>query len=503
MGEIISQDVSGRLKRSLGHYTDLTSLTTQLADKASKTEVYPEDYGAKGDGVTDDTAAIQSAIDAAHGTVGTVKFKPVTYLINGTLYIQKDALIGWDINSKVNNPITLIGSNDTKLFGEGTQSTKGSTVLYKPNAGDLIRINLNSNGYKVIQQSGMIFKNFRMENMCLKGVQGVQTTGLKIFSTRVKLEHVSFISLYRGIDANDAEAGGEQNYCDLWHLSDITLTGTGDWGIRVANDDAGIFERITMETHQSTIQGGLYFSFGRGITLSGLLINSLPSTAMAAIYLSAAHNVNINGSHFEYIQSIGIDIESGGEVTIQNCEFFNPSTKSGSAYPQATNHMIKGIGNGIVVSGNTFSLDRASGYDVYLSGVRNQEKNNTYITSAHNYSAERTASFYVINSKGTSFSQPLFIEVKYDTTSSTIKIYSPEGTDITSQFPNVTWNGNGVDFQNCVPINRAMLAVPVQLYNKYRPVLRNTLGLLVYSLNTSNTLVTTPDANIDFMLYLS
>jgi hypothetical protein len=36
MGEIISQDVSERLKRSLGHYTDLTSITTQLSKKADK-----------------------------------------------------------------------------------------------------------------------------------------------------------------------------------------------------------------------------------------------------------------------------------------------------------------------------------------------------------------------------------------------------------------------------------------------------------------------------------
>jgi lysophospholipase L1-like esterase len=36
MGEIISQDVSNRLKRSLGHYTDLNSLTTQLNEKATK-----------------------------------------------------------------------------------------------------------------------------------------------------------------------------------------------------------------------------------------------------------------------------------------------------------------------------------------------------------------------------------------------------------------------------------------------------------------------------------
>jgi hypothetical protein len=35
MGEIISQDVSGRLKRSLGHYTDLTSLTSQMEASTS------------------------------------------------------------------------------------------------------------------------------------------------------------------------------------------------------------------------------------------------------------------------------------------------------------------------------------------------------------------------------------------------------------------------------------------------------------------------------------
>jgi hypothetical protein len=53
MGEIISQDVSGRLKRSLGHYTDLTSLTSQLAEKASKvkTDAWVDvvaDYNASG-----------------------------------------------------------------------------------------------------------------------------------------------------------------------------------------------------------------------------------------------------------------------------------------------------------------------------------------------------------------------------------------------------------------------------------------------------------------------
>jgi hypothetical protein len=70
MGEIISQDVSGRLKRSLGHYTDLTSLTSQLEERVSDSQgrginpLFPPTplVACKGDG-TDDTTALQAIIN--------------------------------------------------------------------------------------------------------------------------------------------------------------------------------------------------------------------------------------------------------------------------------------------------------------------------------------------------------------------------------------------------------------------------------------------------------
>ena len=51
-----------------------------LAAAAQKTLV-ANDFGAKGDGVAIDTAAIQRALDAAAGRHDTVTLKPGTYLI--------------------------------------------------------------------------------------------------------------------------------------------------------------------------------------------------------------------------------------------------------------------------------------------------------------------------------------------------------------------------------------------------------------------------------------
>ncbi len=48
------------------------------------TVVSANDYGAVGDGVTDDTKAIQAAIDAA-GEGGKVCLAPGTYRVNGEL----------------------------------------------------------------------------------------------------------------------------------------------------------------------------------------------------------------------------------------------------------------------------------------------------------------------------------------------------------------------------------------------------------------------------------
>lgn len=94
--------------------------------------VYPQDFGAVGDGITDDTAAIQAAIDACEAAGGgTVFFPPGTYLVN-TFQTNSDGLqYGLTVGSKV----TLYLGSATIKSSVTLTSTNNLIINNSPNSG--------------------------------------------------------------------------------------------------------------------------------------------------------------------------------------------------------------------------------------------------------------------------------------------------------------------------------------------------------------------------------
>ncbi|HEX9153187.1 MAG TPA: glycosyl hydrolase family 28-related protein [Candidatus Saccharimonadales bacterium] len=96
-----------------------TDVQTTLS--AATTAINVKAYGAMGNGTTDDTAAIQAAIDAVPSTGAAVFLPRGTYVVSSTLTIDKDAtmLIGAGASSVIRVPSGALGIDLIKI-GNGS-----------------------------------------------------------------------------------------------------------------------------------------------------------------------------------------------------------------------------------------------------------------------------------------------------------------------------------------------------------------------------------------------
>jgi len=94
--------------------------------------VHVADHGAVGDGSTDDTAAIQSAIDAA-SEGGAVVFDAASYLLEGRLQIQHSGVVLRGAGSEEDGTVLLFQNSLETLIGESsTWSWSGGLIEFSP-----------------------------------------------------------------------------------------------------------------------------------------------------------------------------------------------------------------------------------------------------------------------------------------------------------------------------------------------------------------------------------
>ena len=203
-------------------------------------------YGAKGDGVTDDTTAIQKAIDA--NVNGAIAFPPGTYLISDTIKInQRCSLHFYGATIKAARVMATMFYTDSWNF----ESSLKTIAMIGDGASCL---DLNNNASVGIRASGLVLQTFSMKNLPdnaigikIDGISKIAniimtnristtgTIGIQFDVTDCRLQHFVPVNIETGIVVNQ----GSTYITDFHPWSTVMPMTNRTVGIRV--NSAGVY----------------------------------------------------------------------------------------------------------------------------------------------------------------------------------------------------------------------------------------------------------------------
>jgi hypothetical protein len=300
---------------------------------------------AKGDGKTDDTAAIQAALDAAGKQGGVVRLPAGKYLVGGSLKVPRGAaLIGCNqapvyIEPLLGTVILATGGRDAEdgpaLFEMGDSATvSGLTVFYPEQKPAAIR----PYAWTFHLQGG----DNTVENVTLIN----SYNGIRIgpeSNVRHRIRSVAGCVLRRGIWLDTCSDIGRienvQWHCHWWSSKAVN----GDWGkvyeYMWRNCEGFIFGRSDWEYVTNTfifpVNIGYHFIATKNGTTNGQFCGIGADAANRCIVADAIQPMGLlitNGQFvaFEGENPIQIVLSAtcAGSVRLQNCAFWGPAVQN-------------------------------------------------------------------------------------------------------------------------------------------------------------------------------
>ena len=304
-----------------------------------------EDFGAKGDGVTDDTAAIQKALDEAGKTGGEVKLAPAKYLVSGSLKIPVGvALTGSAraplyIEPLIGTVVLATGGRDKEegpaLFELGDSATVQGLTVYYP---DQKPEDIHPYSWTFHLQGG----DNTVENVTLIN----SYNGIKIGpepNVRHRIRSVYGCVLRRGIWLdNCTDIGRIENvqwHCHWWSSAKVG----GNWD-RVfeymwKNCEAFIFGRTDWEYVNNTfvfpVNVGYRFIATKNGAMNGQLCGIGADAAQRCIVVEQIQPMGLLITNGQFVAFFGDDpIEivinetCTGSVRLVNCAFWGPANQN-------------------------------------------------------------------------------------------------------------------------------------------------------------------------------
>lgn len=272
-----------------------TSAVTTTVQAKLRESVSVKDFGAVGDGVTDDTAAIQAAITYANSLNGFVKVQlnPSGTYITSTLTPKSGVLL--DLNGAT---LKLKDSTNSPIIYDGGAAT-GSNFGVVNGTLDCNQTNNNSSnvlgGIWLNQWSNLIFEGLTIKN-CSR-------VGLYLYvCDRVSIKRYSFI------DSGTAAAVAAVKYCYAIGLGLTPTPGTGCSNVAIE------------DVYCNNLYGyGILVLGSEDVSIVNSRFSNLTySTFSIAITISESNRVMVNNTKMVSVSGDNLEINSSSNVSVSN-----------------------------------------------------------------------------------------------------------------------------------------------------------------------------------------
>lgn len=305
-----------------------------------------KDFGAVGNGIADDTTAIQAALNAAFTAGG------------GSVYVPTGTY-------KITSP--LIVRSNTFLFGDGASSVIYNTTTVLPPEGDVIHVGYgyewNENGQKfnsasnndatmaellVNDFSNITTKNVSVSNLCVKA-NGLGLGIWTLNASDVVIDNIWSIDTLTPVNvANDA--AGWQAACynvsvsNIFQVSAIALTSWYDLVFVGSAIKVSISKCFNNPDTPTDLDGMIVISGGKYINVSDChLIGEIPSAG---------------GKRGVIVQNASVTDVGSNSITNNNIKsMLDGIFVNNSAENIISNNSIEDCSNGITIQGKSSIID--------------------------------------------------------------------------------------------------------------------------------------------------
>ncbi len=306
------------------------------------------EYGAKGDGTTDDTAAIQACVNACVTAGGGVVYLPPgTYAVSSTITVPQNSYTVAGSSPAIGQagPVIFRGAG-FRQDGYFANSKFATVVMAKALAGDM---------FSTAQGNGHVFSMVAFEDMSIYGnypaLGATQTSGNLI---HIYAWQEGWI---RNVEVLGAYADG--------------IRAENNTGGQTINGSAPVIDTCRVEHCGPGAAGGS--SYGNGITFIGVVMGTVVNCHVESCYdgvaiLNLANQSTVMNCSLQSNYDCGINI-SGAECSAVGNWSGGNHTAGILVQGTSGNPAVRAVISGNEVIGNGYTGSSASPYGIWLDNT--------------------------------------------------------------------------------------------------------------------------------------